>query len=206
MLRALVFVPAFVAVVAAAERPGRLRPEEIREYAELDGVRKRVVEEALALASREGWLRYQFGSADPARGGLDCSGAVHFILARAGLSPRRSSAAQFQWVKESGGMTEVAQGVHDPGHAAFAKLLPGDLLFWSGTYEPADGRAVPVSHVQIYLGHEKATGKPVMIGASDGRSYRGTAREGYGVFDFKLPRPGSKARFLGYGLPTQPSP
>ena len=83
-------------------------------------------------------------------------------------------------------MTEVPAGVDSVDHSIFSKLRPGDLLFWSGTYKPTDGRTTPVSHVQIYLGHEQPGGNPVMIGASDGRTYRGIKRGGYGVFDFIL--------------------
>ena len=182
-------------------RPGVLAAAELKEYASLEGLRKRIVDEALDLGAKESWLKYQFGSADPDSGGLDCSGSVYYILQRVGIDPPRSSAAQFTWVKDAGALTAVEATVTSTGDAAFDNLRPGDLLFWSGTYEPTDGRTVPVSHVQIFLGHEKATGEPVMVGASDGRTYRGTKREGYGVFDFKLPKAGSKARFLGFGLP-----
>ncbi len=191
---------AFAAPADELARPGALAKEDLKEYAALEGGRKKIVDEALALAARAKWLKYVFGSADPARGGMDCSGSVYFVFRRAGLNPPRTSAAQFSWVKEAGALVEVPASVTSTGDAAFAKLKPGDLLFWSGTYEPKDGREVPVSHVQIFLGHEKATGEPVMIGASDGRTYRGIKRDGYGVFDFKLPRAGSKAKFLGYGL------
>jgi hypothetical protein len=61
----------------------------------------------------------------------------------------------------------------------------------------------------IYLGTEKESGKRVMFGSSDGRSYNGKARWGVSVFDFKMPREataegaGSKADFLGYArIPT----
>jgi len=193
-----------IASLAAAEelaRPGSIKPEDLKEYASLDGLRKRIVDESLDLAAKDSWLKYQFGSADPDSGGLDCSGAVFYILERVGVDPPRSSAAQFTWVKDEKSLTEVSVSVTSTGDAAFKDLKPGDLLFWSGTYEPTDGRTVPVSHVQIFLGHEKSTGDPVMVGSSDGRTYRGTKRGGYGVFDFKLPKPGSKAKFLGYGLP-----
>ena len=183
-------------------RPGVLAAADLEEYESLDGLRKRIVNEALDLGAKESWLKYQFGSADPDSGGLDCSGSVYYIFQRVGIDPPRSSAAQFAWVKEAGALTDVPATVTSTSDAAFKDLRPGDLLFWSGTYEPTDGRTVPVSHVQIFLGHEKTTGEPVMIGASDGRTYRGTKREGYGVFDFKLPKPSSKAKFLGYGLPA----
>jgi hypothetical protein len=77
-------------------------------------------------------------------------------------------------------------------------------MFWSGTYKV--NREIPVSHVMIYLGTEKSTKKPVMVGASDGRSYDGVRRNGVSVFDFKMPggQPNSTdpdlvARFEGYG-------
>ncbi len=205
---ARIFLSLMLAGGLAAEeavRPGALAKDDLKEYAELTGQRKRIVDEALELAARETWLKYTFGSADPASGGLDCSGSVYYVFREAGLNPPRTSAVQFTWVKEAGALTEVRGTAATLDSAVFDKLRPGDLLFWSGTYEPKDGRKVPVSHVQIFLGHEKKTGKPVMAGASDGRTYRGTKRLGYGVFDFRLPRPGSKGTFLGFGLP-EPAP
>ena len=193
-------------LAAAAEelRPGVVAKEDLEEYVTLTGTRKRIVDEALDLAAQDTWLKYQFGSADPDMGGLDCSGSVYYVFQQAGIQPPRSSVAQYTWVKDAGALTEVPASTSSLDAGVFDKLLPGDLLFWSGTYEPKDGREVAVSHVQIYLGHEKATGKPVMAGASDGRTYRGIKRVGYGVFDFQLPRAGSKGIFLGYGLPAEP--
>jgi cell wall-associated NlpC family hydrolase len=93
--------------------------------------------------------------------------------------------------------------VRTPDDPAFATLRPGDLLFWAGTYQPSDGRASSVSHVQIYLGRESRDGEDihVMAGSTDGRTYRGTQRCGYGVYDFRLPGPGSKSTFAGFGPP-----
>jgi peptidoglycan DL-endopeptidase CwlO len=200
-LLALLLLP--LAAAAEGVRPGAIKAAELKEYESLAGPRKMIVDAALALAARETWLKYTFGSADPESGGLDCSGSVYYILQEAGIDPPRSSAGQFTWVKDAGALTEIPAGSNSIlKSAAFAKLQPGDLLFWSGTYEPRDGREVAVSHVQIYLGREKATGQPVMAGASDGRTYRGTRRTGYGVFDFKLPSAQSKGVFLGYGLPA----
>jgi|TARA_B110000908_G_scaffold133745_1_gene157829 hypothetical protein len=83
---------------------------------------------------------------------------------------------------------------------AFKKLTPGDMMFWSGTYVPTDGRTVKITHVSLYLGQEK-DGWHVMIGASKGRSYRGKKGDGYGVYDFRLPSKASKSRFVGFGPP-----
>lgn len=184
-------------------RPGVIAKEDLKEYASLTGQRKRIVDESLELAAKVTWLKYQFGSSDPASGGLDCSGAVYYVFQEAGIQPPRSSAAQYTWVKNAGALTEVPSTTTTLDSEVFSKLQPGDLLFWSGTYEPKDGREVAVSHVQIFLGHEKSTGKPVMAGASEGRTYRDTKRAGYGVFDFKLPRAKSKGVFLGYGMPKE---
>jgi len=202
-MRVLLFAMLLTPVVALADgvRPGVIGTEDLKEFATLSGQRKRIVEEALELAAKDAWLKYAFGSADPESGGLDCSGSVYYVFQQAGIEPPRSSAGQFTWVKEAGALTEVPGSASSLELSEFESLQPGDLLFWSGTYEPKDGRGVAVSHVQIYLGHEKSTGKPVMAGASDGRTYRDTKRAGYGVFDFKLPRAGSKGVFLGYGLP-----
>lgn len=196
-------LPMLIAASAMADgvRPGVIKKEDLKEYPTLTGQRKRIVDEALELAAQDTWLKYTFGSSDPADGGLDCSGAVYYIFQQAGLEPPRTSADQFDWVKDSGALTGVSTSVKEVGSKVFATLKPGDLLFWSGTYEAKDGRKLPVSHVQIFLGHEKSNGNPVMAGSSDGRTYRGTKRAGYGVFDFKLPRAESKGIFLGYGLP-----
>ena len=110
-------------------RPGVVAPNDLREYADLAGPRKRIVDEALALAAKESWLKYRFGSAEPGQGGLDCSGAVYFILRKAGLSPRRTSAAQYLWVKEQGALVEVPAGTATLDHAAFAKNQQGDLHY-----------------------------------------------------------------------------
>ena len=73
----------------------------------------------------------------------------------------------------------------------FDDLLPGDLLFWTGTYEVQ--REIPISHVMLYLGTEKKTKRRVMFGASDGRTYAGIQRWGVTVFDFKMPREAASA-------------
>ncbi|MDB6076369.1 MAG: cell wall-associated NlpC family hydrolase [Akkermansiaceae bacterium] len=202
--RQLLFTALTCATVLGGEkeeaiRPGSIRPEELREYATLDPNRKKLIDAALDLAAGEQWLTYTYGSAEPSNGGLDCSGSMYYLMQQVKIDPPRTSRDQCEWVKDANKFTEVPSTATSLDDPAFDKLTPGDLLFWSGTTGGDEGT---VSHVQMFLGHEKSDGLAVMVGASDGRSYRGKRRDGYGVFDFKLPVAGSKAHFLGYGPPA----
>ena len=91
----------------------------------------------------------------------------------------------------------------DISHAVYRKLKPGDLIFWAADVADSD-KAPAVSHVQIYLGKEKSDGLPVMVGSSEGRSYRGQKRNGYGIVDFHVPKVGGKTRIVGFGPPPFP--
>jgi hypothetical protein len=90
----------------------------------------------------------------------------------------------------------------------FRELRPGDLLFWvNSTADGKTRRDPPVTHVMFYLGKRAADGHPVAVGASEGRTYDGERMCGVSVFDFRLPRAGSAARFIGYGrVPGTPPP
>lgn len=140
-------------------------------------------------------LTYRFGSADPANGGMDCSGTIHFLLRYMGLkNPPRDASSIYLWAQAHGTLRQSSTSdLNDP---QLRGLRPGDLLFWEGTYDVK--RNPPISHVMVYLGREKSTGAPVMAGASDGRRYRGIKRDGVSVFDFTLPKAGSSSRFVGY--------
>ena len=114
----------------------------------------------------------------------------------------RDAGGQYVWVRKSGNFRAVVGRSLESFE--FGDLKPGDLLFWSGTY--AVDREFPITHVMIYLGKQKPTGKPVMVGSTDGRSYDGIRRSGVSVFDFNLPSgkpnsgdPNMTARFEGYG-------
>lgn len=63
--------------------------------------------------------------------GFDCSGYVQHVFRMNGVHLPRTADAQF-----------------DAGHRIRAKMVPGDLVFFH-TYAPG------VSHVGIYLGHDK---------------------------------------------------
>lgn len=200
----LVLLIAIVAGHAAAAdyvRPAVIKLDDLAGVQLLDINRRKLIGNALTTARNNGWLKYQFGSADPKRGGFDCSGAMYYVLKESGLKPGRSSADQYLWIKKSGGITEVGKSVTSLDDPVFAALKPGDLLFWSGTYTPTDGRKVAITHVSMYLGKAKSDGRQLMIGSSKGRSYRGKRQNGYGVFDFKLPSKSSKSTFVGYGTP-----
>lgn len=205
MLRLLLSVLLSSATLSAdgpKPAPGQLNNADLEGFAQLSQDRQRLIGKALETGRKLPLSLYVFGSADPDRGGFDCSGAMYYLLRQVAIQPPRSSAAQFDWLKEAGRLVEVPAVVTSLDHEIFQKLRPGDLLFWGGTYQSTDGRTNGVTHVQMYLGREKKDGKPVMIGSSDGRSYRGSARCGFGVFDFKLPQAGSKSRFLGFGTPS----
>ncbi len=182
-------------------RPALIETSKLKEFESLPADRKKLIEGAIAVARDSPWLPYFFGGSDPKDGGFDCSGAMYFVLRKAGLAPPRSSAEQFLWLKENNRLIEIPGDAMTLDHPSLKKLQPGDLLFWSGTYAPSDDRKVNITHVALYLGHEKSDGRAVMINATDGRAYRGVKANGYGVYDFLMPREGGRAVFIGYGTP-----
>jgi hypothetical protein len=160
---------------------------------------KRLIERALELTKEK--LTYTYGSADPANGGMDCSGAIYYVLSKEGFKDvPRDASGQYVWARKHGQFFAVVSKKADSFE--FGDLLPGDLLFWSGTYQ--SDRDPPVTHSMIYLGIQRKRGQHVMWGSSDGRTFDGKPRWGVSVFDFKMPRSdpnnaeSSKADFLGY--------
>lgn len=190
-----------VKVKAAYGRPALIAVAQLKEFETLPADRKKLIERAIAVAKDSPWLPYRFAGSDPKDGGFDCSGAMYFVMHQAGLEPPRTSAEQFRWLRENDRLIDVPTDAAALDHLALKNLQPGDLLFWGGTYAPGDDRKVNITHVALYLGHEKSDGRAVMINATDGRSYRGVKANGYGVYDFQLPREGSRAVFMGYGTP-----
>lgn len=168
--------------------PAELSAENLVEFRLLPPEKKLLLQSALGLVTEYGWLKYQFGSADPLQGGMDCSGAMFHLLREFDYEVPRTSAQQYLWLEKESGIQKDLE-----------KVQPGDLVFWSGTYVPTDGRKINITHVGLYLGREVKDGKQVMVCSSKGRSYRGRKRNGYSVFDFK---PG--ARFAGFAsLPVR---
>lgn len=159
-----------------------------------------MIDTALELTTRN--LDYKYGSADPSSGGMDCSGFVFYVLNQAGLHDvPRDSSQQYVWVRKAGTFRAV-NSRHDDTFE-LEELVPGDLLFWTGTYSIE--RDPPITHAMIYLGREKGTNQRIMVGASDGRTYKGESRYGVSVFDFKVARTSKTEEgrltpaFIGYG-------
>ncbi|WP_395740083.1 NlpC/P60 family protein [Prosthecobacter sp.] len=164
-----------------------------------------LVQSCLALTHLE--LGYLYGSSEPSKGGMDCSGTIYHVLHFQGLKdvPRQSD-EMCQWVDKKTHLYLTPTATNFDSEE-FANLKPGDLLFWTSTTETT--RKLPVTHVMVYLGKLKKSGKRVVFGSSDGRSYMGERRSGVSVFDFSLPRPESTKHFYGYGptpglLPVEP--
>ncbi|MBN8418055.1 MAG: C40 family peptidase [Verrucomicrobia bacterium] len=166
-----------------------------------------LVQSCLALTHLD--LGYLYGSHEPSKGGMDCSGTIYHVLHFQGLKdvPRQSD-EMCNWVDKKSQL-HLTPTAKDFDSEEFKDLKPGDLLFWTNSLETT--RKLPVTHVMVYLGKLKKSGKRVVFGSSDGRSYMGERRSGVSVFDFTLPRPDSPKHFYGYGptpglLPPEPKP
>jgi peptidoglycan DL-endopeptidase CwlO len=177
-----------------------LSPDAIEGYEKYPAKVRQILDAGLALTKEN--LGYTYGSADPANGGMDCSGFIYYVLKQNGFPDvPRDSSQQYVWVRKAGDFDAVLS--RNENSFEFNDLKPGDLLFWRGTYNI--DRDPPITHTMIYLGREKRTNKRVMIGSSDGRTYDGKQRWGVSVFDFKMPPPPKSGDakispvFVGYG-------
>jgi peptidoglycan DL-endopeptidase CwlO len=189
------------AVPEAAPKPPAPAPFRLKGLTECPPHIQELIRSAFRLEEQK--LSYQYGSADPSKGGMDCSGTVSYLLRDSGWKkvPRQSDAF-YRWVWESGNFVAVNGTTFESFE--WKKLKPGDLLFWTGTYAVSKDRDPAISHVMIYLGLEEVTGRRLMFGASEGRRYQDKTRSGVGVFDFYLPvigktEGGRQPRFIGYG-------
>lgn len=147
-------------------------------------------------------LGYKINSADPTGGGMDSSGFVYHVLSQSGIKGvPRDAREQYVWVRKAGTF-EAVLAQRDDSFELDA-LKPGDLLFWATPYSVS--REPDIIQTMIYIGRDKATNQRLMIGASEGRTYKGQMRKGVNVFDFKIGRAASKASkeptaiFVGYG-------
>ena len=182
-------------------KPAIIATTALAGFTDLSAARQKLIKTALAVATDSPWLPYVPGGADPAQGGLDCSGAMYCVLTRCGLSPPRTSAGQYAWLRDHGQLHLVADEATTADDPSLAGLRPGDLLFWATGQQAEDVKIPNITHVAMYLGRQTGDGLRVMINASDGRSYRGVRSNGYGVYDFRMPQADSKSKLVGYGPP-----
>jgi cell wall-associated NlpC family hydrolase len=144
---------------------------------------RKILDLGLSLTTQN--LTYKYNSADPARGGMDCSGFIYYVLTKSGMKDvPRDARDQYIWARKAGKFQAVLSQRDDTFE--LDALKPGDLLFWAHTY--ATDRDPDITHTMIYLGREKGTKQRIMVGSSDGRSYKGQQRFGVSVFDFKVAR------------------
>ena len=196
--------PAAKATAAPSGKPtsapnATISSTEISGYEKYPAEIRKVVDLALSLTTQN--LGYKYGSANPANGGMDCSGFIYYVLSQSGTRDvPRDAREQYVWVRKRGNFQAVL--AHRDDTFELDALKPGDLLFWTGTYSV--NRDPDITHTMIYLGREKTTNQRIMVGASDGRTYKGQSRFGVSVFDFKVARLGPKsekqpgAAFVGY--------
>jgi peptidoglycan DL-endopeptidase CwlO len=147
-------------------------------------------------------LNYKYASADPANGGLDCSGFIYYVLTKSGVkNVPRDAREQYVWVRKAGNF----QAVLAQGEDTFELdgLRPGDLLFWANTSRA--NREPEITQTMIYIGRDKTTKQRLMIGATERGTYKGRPLSGVGAFDFDLKaaeqEPGQETDsvFVGYG-------
>jgi cell wall-associated NlpC family hydrolase len=175
--------------------PVSISPSEVAGYEKNPAAVRKILDIGLDLTTKN--LGYKYGSADPAQGGMDCSGFIYYVLKQAGFNDvPRDAREQYIWVRKAGKFQAVLGRSQDTFE--LDALKPGDILFWAGTYHI--DRDPGITHTMIYLGRDKATNERIMVGASDGRTYKGQSRFGVSVFDFKMA--GRKAPASGEPGPT----
>ena len=161
---------------------------------------RKIVELSLNLTTRN--LSYKYASADPAKGGMDCSGFIYYVLTESAVERvPRDARDQYIWMRKTGNF-QVVLAQRDDTFELDA-LKPGDLLFWSSNFGVT--RDPDITQTMIYVGREKGTNQRLMVGASETSTFKGRPRSGVGVFDFKVGRAAPKANkesgpvFVGYG-------
>src|SRR5262245_4258068 len=109
-----------------------LSPDAIEGFEKYPPRIRQILDAGLALAKED--LGYRYGSADPANGGMDCSGFIYYVLKQNGFPDvPRDSSQQYVWVRKAGDFDAVLSRKEDS--FKFNDLKPGELLFWRVTYK-----------------------------------------------------------------------
>ena len=166
---------------------------------------RKIVDYGLYLTARH--LPYKYASADPAKGGMDCSGFIHYVLMQSGIADApRDAREQYAWVRKAGNFKSVLAQRDDTFE--LDELQPGDLLFWASNF--GISRDAEIIQTMIYIGRDKTTNARLMMGAAEHGTFKGQAKSGVSVFDFKLgssPKTDKEtaAVFVGFGrIPDLP--
>src|SRR4051794_26416538 len=86
---------------SAKAKVATVSPNEIENYEENPEKVRKLLYDALILTTRN--LDYTYGSADPANGGMDCSGFIYFVLQKNGVEDvPRDASQQYVWVRKAG--------------------------------------------------------------------------------------------------------
>lgn len=96
---------------------------------------------------------YVFGGSDP-NTGFDCSGFTKWCFAKAGIQLPRKAQDQYNATT----------------HIGIEQAQPGDLVFFTGTYDTSDY----ITHVEIYVGNHTSigAGDPIREHNLDGTYYK----------------------------------
>jgi cell wall-associated NlpC family hydrolase len=161
---------------------------------------RKIVDFGLYLAAQH--LTYKYASADPAKGGMDCSGFIHYVLTQSGIADApRDAREQYAWIRKAGNFKAVLAQRDDTFE--LDELQPGDLLFWATNFGVS--RDPQIIQTMIYIGRDKTTNARLMVGACERGTFKGQPKSGVSAFDFKVGR-AQKSKgeeigpvFVGYG-------
>lgn len=98
-------------------------------------------------------MAYAFGGSNPSTG-FDCSGFTQWCFSKAGIKLPRTAQEQYNVTS----------------HIGIDQAQPGDLVFFTGTYQTSDY----ISHVEIYVGNHTSigAGSPIREHNLDGTYYK----------------------------------
>jgi cell wall-associated NlpC family hydrolase len=183
------------------EEPKQIMPtDQIAESPSYPAQVRKIIDYGLYLSARH--LPYKYASDDPRKGGMDCSGFIHYVLTQSGIADApRDAREQYSWVRKSGNFKAVLAQRDDTFE--LDELQPGDLLFWATNFGVSSDPQI--AQTMIYIGRDKTSNARLMIGASERGTFKGENKSGVSVFDFKVGR-AKKIKgeetgpvFVGYG-------